>query len=125
METIAKLILTLVANLAAVVFASYFVPEFAVTTNAQGLVPLVFILSLINLTIRPIIKIFLSPLIFITFGLFTIIINAGILFVVDIFSESLTINGLLPLLYATSIISIINLLINHSALFLYRRPELS
>lgn len=125
METIAKLILTIVANLAAVVFASYFVPEFMVATNAQGLMPLVFTLSLINLIIRPIIKIFLSPLIFITFGLFTIIINAGILFMVDIFSESLTINGLLPLLYATSIISIVNLLINHSALFLYRRPELS
>ncbi len=125
METIAKLILTLAANLAAVVFASYFVPEFMVATTAQGLVPLVLTLSLINLILRPIIKIFLSPLIFITFGFFTIIINAGILFVVDIFSESLTINGLLPLLYATAIISVVNLLINHSALFLYRRPELS
>ncbi|MEK7115272.1 MAG: phage holin family protein [Patescibacteria group bacterium] len=125
METVAKLILTIVANLAAVVFASYFVPDFMVTTSAQGLVPLVVTLSLINLTIRPIIKIFLSPLIFVTFGLFTLIINAGILFAVDIFSDYLTINGLLPLLYATSIISVINLLINHSALFLYRRPELS
>ena len=125
METIAKLILTIVANLAAVVFASYFVPEFMVTANVQGLVPLVLVLSLINLIIRPIIKIFLSPLIFITLGFFTIIINAGILFVVDIFSESLTISGLISLLMATSIISLINLLINYSALFLYRRPELS
>src|SRR3989344_4506009 len=103
METIAKIILTTSANLAAVLFAAYFVPEFQVTANVQGLIPLVLTLSLLNIIIRPIVKIILSPLIFITFGLFTILINAGMIFIIDIFSESLTINGLVPLIMATSI----------------------
>ena len=125
MELAAKFILTLSANLAAVVFASYFVPQFEITANVQGLVPLLFALSIINLTLRPIIKLILSPLIFVTFGVFSIFINAAILYFIDIFSHSLTINGLMPLVYATSIISLINLLINYSALFVYRRPDLS
>ena len=125
METIAKIILTITANIAAVVFASYFITEFQIVADAQGLIPLVITLSIINLTLRPILKIILSPLIFVTFGIFSLIINAGILYFIDIFSDSLTINGLLPLLYATSIISVVNLIVNHSALFLYRRPELS
>ena len=125
MEVIARFILMLAANLAAALLAGYFVPDFQVTANVQGLVPLVFALTIINLFLRPFLKLILSPLIFVTFGLFTIIINAGILYVIDIFSDSLTINGLITLLYATLIISFINLIIHHAALFLYRRPELS
>ena len=125
MEVIARFILMLAANLAAVLLAGYFVPDFQVTADVRGLVPLVFALTIINLFLRPILKIILSPLIFLTFGFFTIIINAGILYLIDIFSNSLTINGLFALLYATLIISFVNLVIHHAALFLYRRPELS
>ena len=127
MTSVARLILALVTNLAAVMVAAYFIPEaeFQLVANAQGLLPLVATLTVINLLLRPILKMILSPLIFITLGLFTLIINTAILYFIDISSASLTINGLLPLIKATAIISFANLVINHAALFLYRRPELS
>jgi putative membrane protein len=125
MDVIARFILMLTGNLTAVLLAGYFVPEFQLTTDIQMLMPMVLSLTIANLLIRPLIKLILSPLILVSFGLFSIVINVGILFLVDIYSESLTINGLTPLFYATSIISFTNIVIDYAALFLYRRRELS
>lgn len=125
MEVFARLIVMFAANLTAVLVASYYVADFRVTANVQGLLPTVLGLTIINLFLRPLLKIIFSPLIFVTFGLFTIIINAGLLLIIDFYSISLTISGLRSLLYATSIISLTNLIINYAALFLYRRPELT
>lgn len=125
MEVFARLILMFAGNLTAVLVAGYYVPEFQVTATLQDLLPLVFSLTLLNLFLRPLLKVVLSPLVFITFGFFTVIINAGLLLLIDIYSESLTINGLQSLLSATVIISCVNLIIHYAALFLYRRPELN
>lgn len=125
MEVFPRIIITLTANVMAVLMAAYFVSDFQVAATIQGVMPIVLALSLVNLFLRPIIKVILSPLILISFGLFTILINAGILYTIDILSDSITINGLVALLYATLIISATNMIINHAALLLYRRPELA
>lgn len=125
MYAIAKLILAFTANITAVLLAAYFVSDFRVTTNVSDLLYLVLILTIVNLAIRPFLNLILSPLIFITLGLFTIIINAAILYTIDINSDYLTINGLWPLIEATHIISIVNIIINYAALFLYRGSDIS
>ena len=104
---------------------AYFITGFILTPNIQGIVSMALIITIINLTIRPLIKLVLSPLIFITFGLFTILINAGIIYVIDIYSEYLTITGPWHLVEAAHIISIINLVINYAALYLYRGSDVS
>lgn len=125
MTAIARLIITFAANLTAVLIATYFVPNFKVATNVGDLLTLVLILAIVNLSIRPILNLILSPLIFITFGLFTIVINACIIYSIDIYSDYLTINGLWPLIEATHIISIVNIVINYAALFLYRGSDIA
>lgn len=125
MDVLARFVLMLTGNLTAVLLADYFIPEFQIAANIQTLMPMVLALTFANLLIRPFIKLILSPLVLISFGLFSVVINTGILFFIDIYSESLTINGLLPLVYTTLIISFTNIVIDHAALFLYRRKELS
>jgi putative membrane protein len=51
----------------------------------------------------------LGPIIIITLGLGAILVNAVILKVLDFLSPALSIQGLLALLYATIIVSVINL----------------
>jgi len=122
---ISRLILTFAANLTAVLIAAYFVEEFQVTTNISDLLAFILILAIVNLSIRPILNLILSPLIFITFGLFTIVINAAILYTIDIYSDYITINGLWPLIEVTHIVGIVNIIINYAALFLYRGSDIA
>ena len=68
-------------------------------------------LTAINLTLRPMLKLILSPLIILTLGLGLILINASTLFLLDYLMTSVTIGGLLPLLYATLLISAVNLIV--------------
>ncbi len=125
MTAISRLILTFAANLTAVLIAAYFVEEFQVTTNISDLLAFILILAIVNLSIRPILNLILSPLIFITFGLFTIVINAAILYTIDIYSDYITINGLWPLIEVTHIVGIVNIIINYAALFLYRGSDIA
>jgi len=69
------------------------------------------ILALANTFARPILKIVSAPLIFITMGLFLIIINAIILFAVDWFIEALEITSLWGYLWGAIIIAVVNAII--------------
>jgi putative membrane protein len=125
MTALGRLVLMLCANLAAILVADYFVEGFTIVATIESLLPIVIALTFINLTIRPVLKMILSPLIIVTFGFFTVVINAIILYVIDFYSHSLTITDLQSLLYATSILSLVNITVHYSALFVYRRPELA
>ena len=66
---------------------------------------------MLNLVIKPIIKLISTPIIILTLGLFTIVINAIILLAVDIIFESVIIDGVYSLVLATIIIALTNTLI--------------
>jgi len=69
------------------------------------------VLTAINLLVRPLLKLILSPVIVLTLGLGVILVNAITLYLLDYLMTSVTIVGLLPLLYATLIVSAVNLVI--------------
>jgi uncharacterized membrane protein YvlD (DUF360 family) len=52
----------------------------------------------------------LGPIIILTLGLFNLVINAGLLYIVDKYSQNLTITGLPALAYGTIIITIVNVI---------------
>ncbi len=108
---LSRIILTFVANAIAILAAGYFLSGFLITGNYLDLAIVVGILTVINLVIRPIIRLFLSPIILITFGLFNIVINAFILYIIDIYFDTIKIDGLVTLLYATIIITVVNVLL--------------
>lgn len=109
---IIKILFLFLSNLAAIWTAAYFVVGFSVSSNLGGLIEIAAILTALNLLIKPIIKLILSPIIIITLGLGIILVNGSILYILDFFSDNITITGLAPLLYATLIISIVNFIIH-------------
>jgi len=115
MRFITKFILRIIANALAIFIAVRYIhgANFDVSFTGDLVDYLMFgvILALANTFIRPILKIISAPLIFITLGLFVIIINAVILFGVDWFFEALSITGFMGYFWTTIILAIANAII--------------
>ena len=115
-----RLIFLFSSNLIALGAAVYFVKGFEIAVNFKSFIMTAAIFTLISVFIRPILKAVLSPIIILTLGIGIIFVNALTLYLLDILSADITINGLLPLFYATLIISAINIVIHFSAKRLYK-----
>jgi putative membrane protein len=117
-----KLILQILANAVGIFVAAYFIKDIKFTGDWLDYLIIGTILAVANLIIRPILKIITAPLMFITLGLFIIVINAVILFGVDWFVEELQVTGLFGYLFGSIILSIINGVI--LGLFKKKKPAL-
>ncbi|MDO8752111.1 MAG: phage holin family protein [Candidatus Wolfebacteria bacterium] len=115
MRLFSNLILHLAANTLAILAADYFIKDFSFTGNFKELFVTAAIFTSINIFIRPIIKFILAPFIILTLGLLSVVINAAFLYILDILRDSLTIEGYIPLLLATLLISLINIVVSLSA----------
>lgn len=107
-----KLFFLFLSNLAAILIAAYFVSGFNIVLIPLEIIKVAAIFTGLNLLIKPIIKLILSPFIIITLGLGIILVNGVILYMLDFFSDSVNITGLEPLFYAALIISAVNVAIN-------------
>ncbi len=121
MKLIGGFIFHIFANAVAILAASYFIAGFKFAGSFLELLITALIFTAINTFVRPIIKLFLGPFIVLTLGLFIIVINAAMLYVLDIWSKPLTIEGFKPLLLATLIIGAANLIINLGAKTFYKK----
>lgn len=124
MEFLAKILLTMAFNAFALLITAYFDHDFVLMTDVEHLIPLVAMIAAMNLVVRPVLKIVFSPVIGLTFGYFNIIISAGILYAVDIWSDSITINGLWPLVIGAHAVGIIVTLIDYSSAIVYGTGEI-
>lgn len=104
-----RLLLQIVSNALAIYVASYLVPGFDFKGNLTILLITGLILGIINFFLKPILKFFLTPLIIISLGLFSIIINMAILALIDYLVPDLVIANLYALFLGTIVISIVNL----------------
>jgi len=78
------------------------------------------ILGLLNLLVRPIIKLFSLPINILTLGLFNIVINAGILWLTDLMIGGLRIEGFWGYVWSSIVISIISIIVS-KIVFLKRK----
>lgn len=92
--------------------ASQYVPGFNVPIDLEGLLLAALILTAINIFVRPVIRLVLSPFIFLTLGLASILVNLATLYLLDYLLPSVTISGLVPLLIATLVLGAINFVIH-------------
>ena len=74
------------------------------TAPWQVLVLVGGVLGLVNFFIKPILKIITLPLRVLTFGLFSLVMNMLMVWLVDILFPELTIPGLIPLFWTTIIV---------------------
>lgn len=107
-----RLIVTILANGVGLYGAIRFIEGVTFTGTYLELAIAALVLSLLNWLIRPLVKFITSPLIFLTFGLFWIVINMGMLFLLDLLIPSLIIQTLAALLWATLLVGFVNLLIS-------------
>ena len=76
-----------------------------------------FILGLVNTLIRPVIKLLAMPINILTLGLFNIIINAGMLWIVDYFIDNFKISGFWGYFWSSIMISIVTVLLTKILLY--------
>lgn len=120
---LSRLILSLFSNLIALWVAVYFIKGFEITPGFTNFFLVAGVFTFLNIFIRPILKLILSPVIVLTLGLAIFLINALMLYLLDKLLINITIAGMVPLIYATLIISLVNIVINFSAKRLYKSNE--
>ena len=85
---------------------------FSLTAQWEIIVVLGIVLGLLNFFLKPLLKALALPLEIVTLGLFTIVIDMGLLWLLDTMFKELYIPLFLPLLYITLIIWVANLIIS-------------
>ena len=120
-----RLLAQIIASIAGLAIASFYIPGvivraypdssfFGFSLNYQWEIFAVLglVLGLLNYFLKPILKAISLPLEFITLGLFTIVINMAILWLIDLLFDELYISGVLPVFYTTAIVWALNLVIS-------------
>jgi len=107
-----KFLVRILANALAIYLAAYFVLNFnfpiQLPQDWKLLLLTGLILAIFNTVLKPILKFISAPLIILTLGLFTILINILILWLLTQVVPQISINGTWAYLWATLIISLLN-----------------
>lgn len=111
MGFITTLIFSIFSNAVALYLAAFFIPGFSVMGGIVAFLTAGAILTAINTTLRPLMKLILGPFIVLTLGLFVIVINALTLYLLDVLSPQVTIQGYPALLLATLLMCAVNLIL--------------
>ncbi|MDP4001558.1 MAG: phage holin family protein [bacterium] len=104
-----RFIIRILGNVVALYVASIIVPGFVVSGSWEQYLIAGLVFGLLNLLVRPILKVISFPLILLTLGMFTAIINILMLWILDYLVSFITIEGFLALVGATIIVSVVNL----------------
>jgi len=112
MRLLAKLILIIAANAAAIWAATRYIEGVNFEGGLRELAVAALILIALNLVLKPLLKLFLGPIIILTLGLGLVLVNAIVIYILDIFSKNLTIDGIPALFYATILISALNFVVH-------------
>ena len=107
-EFLPKLVGRVILNGAALYVSRLYLPGFLLVGGLETLAVGSAVLTLLNIFVRPVLRLISTPLIWITFGLFNIIIHILILWFADQLLTQLTITDLKTLFFASIIIAIAN-----------------
>jgi len=99
-------IIRILGNAIAVYVAYLLVPGFLITGGITHYLIAGLGLAILNITLRPILKSLSLPIIILTLGLFSLVINALMLWILDHYMVSMAISGIAALVWATIIITI-------------------
>ncbi len=102
-----KLFLRLLLNALALLAIANLVSGFSITGLYAALI-LAVLLGAFNYTIKPIILLFTLPINLITLGLFTFVINAGLLWLASTIVKGVEIDSLLAALFASIVLWVVN-----------------
>lgn len=108
MKFLAKIVIAMAVNALALLAAQTYIPGFVLQGDLKQILVIAAILTALNFFVKPILKLVLGPIIVLTLGLGLVIVNAIILYILDILSKNLTIQTIPALVYGGLMVGIIN-----------------
>jgi putative membrane protein len=110
-----KFILRWAINAVAIFLAIHFVPGISLQGGWVSVIWLALIFGLVNAFLRPLLTFLTCPLIILTLGLFTFLINTFLFWLTGqighFFGIGITINGLVPALLGGVVVSIVSIVL--------------
>ena len=110
-KTLRKLLLALVINAAALWAAAELVAGIRLGERFEEVVVVAAIFALVNAFIRPVVRFFTFPVILVTLGLFSLVINAGMLMLADWLAGGLVVDGFTSALLGSVVISAVGVVL--------------
>lgn len=112
MGWIFKTAVVVLLNILIFMLSARVVPGFVMAGEFGEMLFLALIFTGLNYVLKPILKLLLGPIIVLTLGLGLILVNMLVLFVLDKFSNSLSIENTLALIYSSILIGFLNFLLH-------------
>lgn len=103
-----NLVIRLLINAGALWAAARWVTGINLSGSAGDILIVALIFGLVNAFIKPVVRFLSFPLIFLTLGLFTFVINAGMLWLTGQISANLTVAGPRAALVGAVVISLVS-----------------
>ena len=111
-----RFILRWAINAVAIFLAIRFVPGISLQSGWLSVIWLALIFGLVNAFLRPLLNILTCPLIILTLGLFTLLINTFLFWLTGqigrLFGIGITIDGLLPAFLGGLVVSIVSVVLS-------------
>jgi len=100
-----RLIAKLLVIAAAVWIVAAAVPGVTVQEGVSSYVVIALVFALVNLLVRPVLKLLSFPLLLLTLGLFLIVINAALFGLTALLTDRLELDGIAPAVIGSLVIS--------------------
>ncbi len=110
-KIIQKFVTFSIIDFIAIYFGIKYIPEIHLISGTDKLIMFCITLALINTLIKPILDFILKPIIWLTLGIFSVVINMGIIKIANNLTPVLSIPNTLALVKLALLISIVNIII--------------
>ncbi len=87
---------------------AFFLPQFIEVTGVQAALAAALVLALVNAFIRPVVMVLTLPINFMTLGLFTLVINALMLYITAYWVDGFMLAGFWQAMTAALLISVVS-----------------
>lgn len=107
-----RLVLRLIINALALWVAAWAVPGVTLQGDLWELFVVAIIFGLVNALIRPVVRFLALPLLVLTLGLLTFVINAFMLWLTAALTESLVVTGFWPAFWGALVVSVVSFVLS-------------
>lgn len=110
MVSLTRFLLKVILNALAIFIVAYLIPGIDFKGGFLTLLLAALVLGLINTFLKPLLKILFAPLVLLSLGLFAVVINTGLLWLLSKIIKDLTIAGFWAYLEGGLVLSVTNVL---------------
>jgi putative membrane protein len=104
-------IVRLFANAIALWAAAELVPGIDLSADFAGVLLVALVFGVVNAVLKPIIKLLALPLLFLSLGLFALVINAGLLLLTARLMDGFSVDGFVAALVGSLVVSVVSVVV--------------